>query len=711
MIMEADTEKPGAENTVADVKQNPLLKIENLEVDIPTANGTLHAVRDVSLTLNRGEALGIVGESGSGKSMSALALLGLLPAKAQRRASTLRLGRHDLLSMSDGEIAKKVSGDRITMIFQEPMTSLNPVYSIGRQLTETMTLHGKSSEAQARERAIYLLGKVGLSAAESRLAQYPHQLSGGQRQRVMIAMALMNEPELIIADEPTTALDVTVQAQILRLLGDLQREFNMAMILISHDLGVISRTVDKVAVMYAGQLIETGTVKEVLDQPRHPYTRGLLDCIPEPGKQKSARLGTIRGLVPSLIGETKGCAFANRCSMVRDDCLDQSPPLKVEEGEGSSPDHSSAFRSFRCVLPADWVSDQPRPAEETSNLVNLSLESGVGQQEAVPLIEAKGVSRRFSIRRSLFSRTETLTAVDDVSLSLSKGDVLALVGESGCGKSTLAKMLLGLDAPSNGEILFEGAPLSGINPLERTRRIQPVFQDPYSSLNPRKTIGEIIIRPLNVHNFGEVKDRQKEVERTMEMVGLPRRLFHSFPNQISGGQRQRVAIARAIIMRPEILICDEPTSALDVSVQAQILNLLQELRQELGLTYLLITHDLSVVEYMATKIAVMYLGQIVELAEKEKIFSDAAHPYTNVLLQSLLTMQPGQKIPDTGLGAVYSNPLDLPKGCRFHPRCPEAINECRLKEPELGSLYVRCLRHPLKSNDVTIKNETNFLEY
>ncbi len=662
-----------------DMSAASILDIQNLSVDIPTDSSTLHAVRGISLELNRGETLGIVGESGSGKSMTALALMNLLPPAAQRQASSISFDGGDLTDTTERELASKIRGQRIGMIFQEPMTSLNPVYSIGRQLKETMTIHRKVSEADAEKRAIYLLEKVGLPDPASRLKQYPHELSGGQRQRVMIAMALMNEPELLIADEPTTALDVTIQAQILHLLWELQQEFGMSMILITHDLGVVSRAADNIAVMYAGDIVETGKTAEVLKDPRHPYTRGLLECVPGYQGESQKRLGAIPGIVPAMTGEITGCAFATRCPRAADICKNDTPPTKkLHQG-----------RYFVCHEP-EVIASSPAAEEPTAT-----------EQPAAPTDMANGdnvltvdhVSCTFSVRRGLFGKRKPLQALDDVSLTLRKGEVLALVGESGCGKTTLTRTIMGLQMPDTGSVTLNSQRIENLPPMKRARMIQPIFQDPYSSLNPRKTIGEIIAKPLVVHGLGSKKEQHDRVRRIMELVGLPSRVFNSYPDQLSGGQRQRAAIGRALILNPEVVICDEPTSALDVSVQAQILNLLLDLRDELNLTYLFVTHNLSVVQHMADRVAVMYLGEIVECGDRDQVMSNPKHPYTQALMDSALSISPGETVPDPGLSGDFPNPMNRPSGCPFHPRCPIAEQQCREQAPTpeiIDSTLVQC---------------------
>ena len=594
----------------------PLLEVHNLCVTLTAGERKLYAVRDVSFTLNRGEALGVVGESGSGKSMTSLALMNLLPRNAIREAGIVRLGEHDLLAMDRHEFSRSFAGKRMAMIFQEPMTSLNPVYTIGQQIMEMTTPNAAKSAKDVRDRAIYLLERIGIPDAASRLKQYPHELSGGLRQRVMIAMMLMNEPDLLIADEPTTALDVTVQASILKLLMELRKELGMALILVSHDLGVVSRTMDKIAVMYAGELVETGPVANVLGTPQHPYTQGLLASIPA-ARDSGERLPSIPGTVPALFTHPKGCVFAARCLHAQPECCTSRPP---EQSMGA--DHF-----YRCVMMPDSgriALGRPPASPATTS-----------KRSATALLSARHVGCTFTIRAGLLGKPQMLTAVDDVSLDIAEGEIVALVGESGSGKSTLARILLGLQAPDTGEVLIAGTPVQSVPPFERAKLVQPVFQDPYSSLNPRKTISQSIGRPLELHGHDSAAERTKLVERTMDIVGLPKRLFNNYPSQLSGGQRQRVAIARAIILKPKLLICDEPTSALDVSVQAQILNLLLDLRDELGLSYLLITHDIAVVDCVATRVAVMHRGRIVEHGSKDDVLSKPRDPYTRTLLGSV----------------------------------------------------------------------------
>ncbi|WP_238368489.1 dipeptide ABC transporter ATP-binding protein [Mesobacterium pallidum] len=519
-----------------------LLDIDHLKITLRSPDGPLHVVRDVTLALDRGEALGIVGESGSGKSMTALALMRLLPRSAKYSAIRLSYDGQDLPALEDVEFSRTIAGPRIGMIFQEPMTSLNPVYTIGRQMTEAAVARGLLSSAAARKKAIDLLDRVGIPDPEGRMNQYPHQMSGGQRQRVMIAMTLMLDPDLLIADEPTTALDVTVQAQILDLLDDLRRERQMGLILISHDLAVVAQRTDRVAVMYGGEIVEQGTARDVLFDPRHDYTRRLLAAVPR---------------------------------------LDGTP-------------------------------GRPAPT--------------------LPRTDEVIVARVYTTRKGLFGPKREIRALDGVSLSVKRGETLALIGESGSGKSTLARILLGLDQATSGDILITGRPIHDIPATERAAFVQPVFQDPYTSLNPRGRLSEIIARPLVLRGERDRAANLTAVREAMERVRLPERLIHTYPSQLSGGQRQRVAIARALVTGPEALICDEPTSALDVSVQAQILDLLDDLRERMNLTLLLITHDMAVVHQTADRVVVMRDGRIVEEGTAAAVLSRPTSDYTARLL-------------------------------------------------------------------------------
>jgi peptide/nickel transport system ATP-binding protein len=615
----------------------PVIEVEDLAVDIATPAGALHAVSGVSFSVALGETLSLVGESGCGKTMTALSLLRLLPPSAHLSARRLALEGRDLQSLDSTAMAA-LRGDRMAMIFQDPMTALNPVYTIGNQLTEVYLQHRKAGMGEARARAEYLLERVGIKDPKMRLKQFPHELSGGLRQRMMIAMALMCEPSLIVADEPTTALDVTVQAQILSLLKDLQREFGMALVLITHDLGVVGSVADQVAVMYAGRVVEAGPVDVIFRQPEHPYTRGLLDCIPS-GSDATQRLGTIPGMVPSLIGRQHGCSFRNRCAVAIPECA---------EGDEIALREITPGREVRCIRAPGAAAAVAAPATaESARLASARPEAPIA-------LSCEHLVKDF-LSGGLFSRKAPLRAVDGIDLDIRRGEVLAVVGESGSGKTTLGRLLLGIIEPTAGAIRLDGVALNRLKPIDIARRIQPVFQDPYSSLNPRKTVSQIIGFPLAVQGIGTPAERRRKVEDIAHSVGLSRRLLDSYPSQMSGGQRQRVAIARALIVEPEIILLDEPTSALDVSIQAQILNLLQDLRERLKLTYIFISHDLSVVEHLADRVAVMYRGRVVEIGPASEVFDHPQDPYTKTLLASVLSAKPAD-LPATGLAAPAAAP-------------------------------------------------------
>jgi peptide/nickel transport system ATP-binding protein len=596
------------------------LRVDDLSVDISTPAGALRAVSHVSFEVAAGETLCLVGESGCGKTMAALSIMGLQPAAATVTARAIEFQGRDL-RLGDQRQFRDLRGDRIAMIFQDPMTALNPVYTIGNQLVETYQRHRDRSKREARERAEYLLARCGVSQPKVRLTQYPHELSGGLRQRMMIAMALMCDPTLIIADEPTTALDVTVQAQIMELLKDLQLEFGMALVLITHDLGVVAHVADNVAVMYAGQIVETGSVRDIFSTPLHPYTRGLLACVPA-YNEVGQRLGTIPGIVPSMIGNYRGCLFRNRCPLAIPDCA------RGDVVELAAP---TPGRMVRCIRAAAIAGEAAQPRQPSQSVTHRAA----APDQSTPLLACHRVEKSFAARR-LFSRHEPIRAVDGVDLEVQRGEALAIVGESGSGKTTLGRMMLGLLTPTAGSISLNGAPLAELTPLDIARQVQPVFQDPYSSLNPRKTVAQIVGLPLLVQGIGPDSERRRRAQDITQRVGLPPRLLDSYPVQMSGGQRQRVAIARALVVEPQIVILDEPTSALDVSIQAQILNLLQDLRERLGLTYVFISHDLSVVKHLADRVAVMHRGRIVEIGPAADVLDHPQHDYTKLLLASLL---------------------------------------------------------------------------
>ncbi|MFT3820322.1 MAG: ABC transporter ATP-binding protein [Rubrivivax sp.] len=642
-----------------------LLDIQGLSIDIPLDHGTLSAVRDVDLAVDKGECLGVVGESGSGKSLTALSILKLLPRRAVRRARRLALGSDDLLAMDETQLARRIRGRRVGFVFQEPMTSLNPVYTIGRQLTETMRLHGTATPDQARRRAVELLERVGIPGAERRLSSYPHELSGGQRQRVVIAIALMNRPELLIADEPTTALDVTVQAQILALLAELQRESGMGLLLISHNLGAVSQVADRVAVMYAGEVVETAASAALFADPRHPYTKGLLGALPGAAHATPGQpLQTIRGVVKSFYAPPAACVFAGRCEFRTERCESARPPMLEP-----APGHSS-----RCFFPAAGpVAETPAAPISRQRLT----------QDVV--LEASGLAKAYRVRGGLFKPKAVLQAVRDVSLSVHAGETLAVVGESGCGKSTLARMLLGLESPDAGSVSVAGRGLMTLGRRERARLVQLVFQDPYASLNPSRSVRAIVRRPLDLAADGDRRTRDERVSALLDSVGLPRRLHDASAGQLSGGQRQRVAIARALVTSPRLIVCDEPTSALDVSVQAQILNLLLGLRERFGLSLVLISHDLAVVAHMADRIAVMYLGEIVEVGAAAEVLARPQHPYTRALLDATPRVDGGSELGQVRLQG-YADPMQRPAGCAFSNRCPRAGDRCHHEAPVLRAV-------------------------
>jgi peptide/nickel transport system ATP-binding protein len=651
-----------------------LLQVRDLKTYFHTAAGPARAVDGVSFDLNAGETFALVGESGCGKSITALSIMQLVPEPAGYYAGGAILYQgQDLLRLSELD-KQQLRGRKIAMIFQEPMTALNPVLTVGYQLIEPLRRYQRLGTAAARTRALELLTQVAIPDPEHRLREYPHQLSGGMKQRVMIAMAMAGEPDLLIADEPTTALDVTVQAEILALMRDLQAQCGTAILLITHDLGVVATMADRVAIMYAGRIVEIGSRDQALHHPAHPYTVKLLQSIPSQA-QRQRSLQTIEGHVPPAYDLPAGCRFAPRCHVVQEACWQTDPPLfQVVD------DHRAA-----CLL---YDSQRTQQASVTSALHATSTPQAraTGKLTATLLLQLRGVQVHFPIRRGVFKRVVGyVRAVDGVDLQIHQGTTLALVGESGCGKTTLGKALLQLIRPTAGHVFFQGQDLTtltrhGLHPFRR--RLQVIFQDPYASLNPRMMVGEIVMEGMAAHGIGHTRQgREARVHSLLAQVGLDPSVINRYPHEFSGGQRQRIGIARCLAVEPEFIVCDEATSALDVSVQAQILNLLAQLQADLGLTYLFITHNLGVVEYLADEVAVMYLGRVVEHGTTAEVFEHPAHPYTQALLSAVPRLDAADHAAAIRLTGDVPSPTHPPHGCHFHPRCPFVMPQCRESYP------------------------------
>jgi len=652
-----------------------LLQVERLVVEI----GSARIVDGVSFAVAAGETYALLGESGCGKSMTALSLMRLLPDGGRVAAGTVRLGEANILALPESEM-RRVRGGGMAMIFQEPMLALNPVIKVGEQIAEALVLHQGLRGQAILDAARALLDSVGVPDAARRLDSYPFELSGGLRQRVMIAMALAGQPKLLIADEPTTALDVTIQAQVLDVLRRLRAERQMGMLLITHDLGVVAENADRVGVMYAGELVEEGARDAFFAAPQHPYSRMLFDALPRPGD--GGRLTTIPGQVPRLDAPLHGCRFAPRCPFAVTRCRVESPDWQELNGQ-----------RVRCHLAGSL------PLRSVREMTAHSTSDQLPQA----LLQVDGLSVHFPIRRGLLQRAVGyVRAVDDVSLSIQAGRTLALVGESGCGKTTVGKALLRLIEPTAGGIVLGGETISANNVSTLRRQAQMVFQDPFSSLNPRMRVADILLEGMDALNVGAASQRRDAVVQLLRQVGLPDDAGGRYPHAFSGGQRQRIAIARALAVSPRLMICDEPTSALDVSVQAQILNLLKDLQAHLGLAYLFITHNLAVVDYLAHQVAVMYLGRIVEHGAAADVLRAPRHPYTQALvsavpriesrIESRCGSQTGQTI--IRLAGDQPSPLNPPDGCHFNPRCPHASEICRQTYPDQTDLgnghWVRC---------------------
>ena len=661
-----------------------LLSVNNLSVQFRTQKKLATAVDSFSLDVQPGECVGLVGESGCGKTTTGLAIMRLLPSNGHISQGNIVLNGVDLASLSEVEMQKH-RGQSVALIPQDPMSSLNPTMKIGRQIGEGLQIHEGSSDADARKRALEVLEMVEMPRPAERLNQYPFELSGGLRQRVIIAMGLVCSPTLLIADEPTTALDVTIQAQILDILDNLRRDLKMAMLLITHDMGVIAGRTDRVVVMYAGKKAEEARTEPLFNRMRHPYTQALLASMPSMENIAKQELSSIAGMPPNLANTIVGCRFAPRCPYATEKCRLNDPPL---EGDAS--------HVFACFHPTSG----PRPVE---------IRTAVAAAVAPPrkeLLRAEGLVKEFAIKGGVVRhKVGAIHAVSDVTFTLYEGETFGLVGESGCGKTTIGRLLVGLETLTAGEVYFENQLVTakGHKPSRESRRDrQMMFQDPYASLDPRMKVAQILGEPLAVQKVGSRAEQAQRVRDLLSSVGLDPQVADRYPHEFSGGQRQRIGLARALALNPRLIVADEPVSALDVSVQAQILNLMKELQRQYGMSYVMVSHDLAVVYYMADTIGVMYLGKIVEMGDAESVFRSPAHPYTQGLLDAVPVPDPARARARQGTRVAGELPsaVNPPSGCRFRTRCPHAQAICAEVEPQFrafGERQEAACHFPMKS--------------
>ena len=678
----------------------PLLQIKDLHTDIEIRSGVVRALSGVDLHVNPGETLGIVGESGSGKTMTALSLMGLLPQGGKVSSGSIILDGQDLTQLPLKE-KRKLRGTKVGMIFQDPLTSLNPTMKIGLQVCEPLRVHEGLSKREALERAVEILKRVGMPRPEVVINNYPHQLSGGMRQRVMIAMALVCKPRILIADEPTTALDVTTQMQILDLIDELRDEYQMGVILITHDLGVVAGHTDRVAVMYAGRIVETAPTKTLFTEPKHRYTSSLMAALPERALAAGTKLFSIPGAPPSLTNLPVGCRFASRCLWAGAECVDRYPDLS---GEG--------FHTYSCFHPVQEGDESPAelqaklegsaPVDEAVAEPDAPVVYGEVDDTVEVLLDVKEASREYASSGSGFLKRDkgVVSAVDRVSITLKKGETYGLVGESGCGKSTMGRLIAGLEPPSGGSIELGGrdlATLKGRDAVRIHRDVQMMFQDSYAAMDPRMRIDQILAEPMSIQKTGNARQIAERIMEILEQVGLTEEILDRYPHEFSGGQLQRIGFARSLTLAPDLIVADEPVSALDVSVQAQVLNLMKDLQAELGLSYLFISHDLAVVQYMADRIGVMYLGRIVEEGPASDVVKNPKHPYTKALIDSIPVPDPEFKHDENAIKLTGEPPsaVNPPEGCRFRPRCPFAGEECKMQPKLTDETHRVACHHPL----------------
>lgn len=666
-----------------------MLDISELNIEFKTKNGLLSAISNLDLHMKAGETVCLVGESGSGKTITSKAIMRLI----EYENGVISKGKidfqgTDITSLEQGML-QTIRGKKIAIIFQEPLSAFDPVFTIGYQITEMIRRHNKVTKKEAWAKGIKLLKKVGISEPEQRMKQFPNEFSGGMLQRAMIAMAISCEPDLLIADEPTTALDVTIQLQIIELLKSLKNELNMGLLLITHDLGVAAELADRIVVIYAGEVVEDSTVSQLFQTPHHPYTRGLLKSIPKL-EDVRGKLYSIEGSIPPLNNLPKGCSFHLRCPFATEKCKYVKPKLYEVNGR-----MTACFYSEELVQRGDW---NEKHSEQSECLEDPTQEA----DEEKTLIEVQQLSLYYPFGKGLGSK-KLLKAVDNVSFSIKKGETFGLVGESGSGKSSLGRAILQLEKATSGRVKFDGKSLIELKRKELNayrREMQMIFQDPYSSVNPRMKIGDIIGEPLRWHLKLNKEELKQRVEELLEKVGLNPEWSSRYPHEFSGGQRQRIGIARAIALNPSFILADEAVSALDVSIQAQIINLLEELQEKMELTYLFIGHDLGVVKHVSDRIGVMYLGQLVEIAPSTELFQNPAHPYTRGLINSIPNAKAARKLKIEG---EIPSPTNPPSGCRFRTRCPIATERCAMEEPELEEIqsgrFVACHYDLLTNSD------------
>ncbi|WP_420630233.1 dipeptide ABC transporter ATP-binding protein [Candidatus Leptofilum sp.] len=648
-----------------DDRKASVLKVEDVAVAYKIRGGEIEAVQNVSFEIRRGESFGIVGESGCGKSTMAWAIVNFLGSNGYVKRGSIKFQGQELVGKS-GEELRQLRGDQIAMVFQDPMQALNPSMTLGDQMKEVLTVHRGISDQDAATRCVEMLERVYMPDAANVMKRYPHQISGGQQQRVVIAMALLNNPALLIMDEPTTALDVTVEAAVLDLIGELRRDFDTAIMYITHNLGVVARVCTRVGVMYAGEMVERAEIEQLFARPQHPYTQGLIRCVPKLGADKAGSvLYPIRGRVPPPNNRPVGCMYVPRCDYAQDRCHSERPQLRIM-GNGTA---------VRCHFAEEIDPSQWAPTED----IKPALSSVQANGDEETLIEVQNLKKYYEVQGSslkdLFGLGETryVKAVENASFAVKKGKTLGVVGESGCGKSTLIKTLIGLEDSTSGDAQFMGFDITGDLETRNEKLIQElqmVFQNPDSTMNPSYTVGQQIGRPME--RFGTVpKDQiRSEVIKLLDAMRLGENYFDRLPRQLSGGEKQRVGIARALASRPDLVLCDEPVSALDVSVQAALLNLLLEVQQEYKTTMIFIAHDLSVVRFFSDDVAVMYLGQIMEIGPAEAIYAPPYHPYTEALLSAVPIPDPTAKQKHIRLSGSVPSAISPPSGCRFHTRCP-----------------------------------------